>query len=412
MTRFHLFALCFIFLFSLTAYAERDIVTVPIPTGPHEVSAVVCAACHQEIYNEWKGSKHANSTALVSPIHGAFYRQVMGDPTKEGVTSRKGKFPVCLKCHAPNAALQGKTKLDAQPAFNEGTNCITCHTITGFKGVVKPDGKLRLGIDAYEFSTTHLQAPSGKNYTTGAMPAELLATTKPFHPFPLEGGNAALFQRNDLCMGCHEKRKNSHGVVLCDTGAEIRDSESATTCQSCHMPTTGVNGHASHSMLGGHSPAKVRRAVSMTLDVEKNGDIINTTITIVNKLPHKFPTGAPFRTVILRLTAFDDAGKELWRNYEEHPMKDDPQAAFVYTLGDGEGNPTMPPTAKEVLSDNRLEPHETRVLEYQIPVENVKVIQAEVVYTLLWPKLMEKLDAILPDKMKAPRRAAFAEVRF
>jgi len=93
-------------------------------------------------------------------------------------------------------------------------------------------------------------------------------------------------------------------------------------------------------------------------------------------------------------------------------MKDDPQAAFVYTLGDGEGKVAMPPKAKEIISDNRMEPHSERILEYQIPSSNVKVIQAEVVYTLLWPNLMKKLDGVLPDEMKAPRRAAFAEVRF
>lgn len=412
MIRVQVFIFCSLFLTSLAAYANRDLVNAPVPTGPHEVSAVVCAACHQEIYDEWKGSMHAQSSAIVNPIHGAFYRNVMGDPTKEGVTSKKGKYPVCLKCHTPNAALQGKTKLDAKPAFNEGVNCIYCHTITHFKGTRKDDGKLRLGIDAYEISSTHLQAPSGINYSTAAVPGSPTATSTPFHPFPLEGGNSPLFKSNDLCMGCHDIRKNFHGVPLCNTGDEIATSGSDTTCQSCHMPMTGKNGHASHKMMGGHSPAMVRRAVSMALDTQKNGDMLETTITIVNKLPHKFPTGAPFRTVILRLIAFDDGGNELWKNYQKHPMKDDPQAAFVYTLGDGEGNPTMPPTAKEVISDNRMEPHETRVLEYQIPATNVKVIQAEIIYTLLWPKLMEKLDAVLPDDMKAPRRAAFAEIRF
>jgi hypothetical protein len=364
-----------------------------------------------EIYEEWKGSMHANSTALKDPLHGAFYRNVIGDPTEEGVT-KKGKYPVCLKCHAPNAALQKKTKLDAKPAFNEGVNCIYCHTITHFKGVEKADGKLRLGTDAYEVSTTSLQAPSGKNYSTTPTPENPTAITQTFHPFPMEGGNATLFKKNDLCMGCHDKRKNFHGVPLCATGDEIVASDSSTTCQSCHMPMTGKNGHASHKMMGGHSPAMVRRAISMALDVQKNGDMYNTTVKIINKLPHKFPTGAPFRTVVLRVTAFDENGNELWKNYQKHPMKDDPQAAFVYTLGDGEGKVAMPPKAKEVLSDNRMAPHSERVLDYQIPSSNVKVIQAEVVYTLLWPNLMKKLDGVLPDEMKAPRRAAFAEVRF
>ncbi len=172
-------------LITLSAHAEPGIVNVPAPSAPHEVSSELCGACHKEIYAEWKTSMHAQSTALKDPIHGAFYRKVIGDPTEEGVT-KKGKYPVCLKCHAPNAALQKKTKLDSKPAFNEGVNCVYCHTITKFKGTTKKNGKLRLGQAAYENSTTHLQAPSGKNYTTAAMPDNVSPITKPFHPFPME----------------------------------------------------------------------------------------------------------------------------------------------------------------------------------------------------------------------------------
>jgi len=71
----------------------------------HQVSAEDCKDCHKQIYKQWKGSMHAQSTALKDPIHGALYRKLIGDPTKEGVVHKKMKtYPVCLKCHAPNAA--------------------------------------------------------------------------------------------------------------------------------------------------------------------------------------------------------------------------------------------------------------------------------------------------------------------
>ncbi|MFK5985562.1 MAG: multiheme c-type cytochrome [Pseudomonadota bacterium] len=44
-----------------------------------------CRLCHMEIYEQWQGSMHAKSTALSDPIHRAFYKKVIGDPTKEGV---------------------------------------------------------------------------------------------------------------------------------------------------------------------------------------------------------------------------------------------------------------------------------------------------------------------------------------
>ena len=399
-----------LFFFSTALYANPDSTKVSIEaSAPHEVSAEVCGSCHKEIYAEWKSSMHAQSSALKDPIHGAFYRKVIGDPTQEGVT-KKGKYPVCLRCHAPNAAMQKKTKLDSSVAYNEGVNCVFCHTMTKFKGVDKPDGKLRLGQAAYEVSTTALQAPSGKTYSTSPKPENATAVTPDFHPFPMVGGNAALFKSNDACMGCHDRRNNFHGVPLCATGTEIADSKSFAACQSCHMAT--VNGHADHSMSGGHDANMVRRAVTMKMETtEKNGSYM-TKISMVNKLPHKFPTGAPFRNAFVKVTAYDDKGNTVWQNYKEHPIKDDPKAMLLYKLGDDEGKPAMPPKAKQVLADTRLEPNKERVLEYKIPAANVKVIRAELLYNLLLPKLVKQLEQVLTDDLKAPRVAAFAEARF
>jgi len=397
-------------LSATSVIANSGLVDISPPTAPHEVPSSVCGGCHQKIYQEWSGSMHANSTALKDPIHGAFYRKVIGDPTKEGVT-KKGKYPICLRCHAPNAAMQGKTKLDSKVAFNEGVNCIYCHTITGFKGTVKKDGKLRLGQAAYTNSTSKLQAPSGINYTTSPTSTDanaITGVTQPFHPFPMEAGNVAVMRTNDLCMGCHDQRKNFHGVPLCATGTEIEDSGSTVTCQSCHMPMVG--GHANHSMMGGHSVDMVRRGVVMTMDVDKQKDSLKATVSIKNLLPHKFPTGAPFRNVYIKIGAYDAKGTLLWQNFKTHPLQDDVKSVLFYKLGDGEGNPAMPPKAKEILSDTRIEPHATKIVEYDIPHSSeVKLVKAELLYNLLLPKLVKQLDSVLTDDLKAPKLAATAE---
>jgi hypothetical protein len=119
----------------------------------HLISAEVCQTCHEEIYRQWKGSMHANSTALKDPIHGAFYGMEVGDPTAEGQVHKKsGTYPICLQCHAPNAARDKTTKLDAHVAYSEGVNCVACHTLQNYKGIQGEDGKLRLGLKAYEVS--------------------------------------------------------------------------------------------------------------------------------------------------------------------------------------------------------------------------------------------------------------------
>ena len=106
-------------------------------TPIHQVSSEVCKSCHQDVYRQWKGSMHAQSTALEDPIHATFYKMVIGDPTKEGVTAKaSGKYPVCLQCHAPNAARDKTTKLDAMAAYSEGVNCVACHTLKSYKGIL------------------------------------------------------------------------------------------------------------------------------------------------------------------------------------------------------------------------------------------------------------------------------------
>ena len=110
----------------------------------HQVSSETCKTCHKDIYKQWKGSMHANSTAFKDPIHGTFYRKVIGDPGKEGVKTKSGKYPVCLQCHAPNAAKDKKTKLDSAPAYAEGVNCVACHTLKKLVGVDATKGKLGL----------------------------------------------------------------------------------------------------------------------------------------------------------------------------------------------------------------------------------------------------------------------------
>ena len=86
-----------------------------------------------------------------------------------------------------------------------------------------------------------------------------------------------------------------------------------------------------------------------------------------NRLPHAYPTGAPFRNFLSAGRAYDKDGKMLWKNYKVHPIKDDPKAAFWYTLGDEAGKPTSPPKATQVLADTRLKPNESAHPEYEIP---------------------------------------------
>jgi hypothetical protein len=384
------------------------------PQKPHHVSSAICQSCHSKIFDQWQRSMHGQSTALQDPIHGAFYRFVVGDPTEEGVKTKRGTYPVCYNCHAPNAALDKKTDLTAQVSYGEGVNCIACHTMTEYKGLEDADGKLRYGVASYEFSESALQAPSGKNYTTN--PTGASGPPASFHPFPMEGN--AMVKTSQACMGCHDQRVNFKGAPLCVTGKEYEKFGTFIACQSCHMPK--VDGITDHTMAGGHGPGMIRQALAMSMDTKQNGDVIKASVHLHNQLPHAFPTGAPFRNFYLKVTAYDEDGEVVWQNFETHPMKEDRKSMFVVVLGDEHDQPVPPPKATKVMDDTRMQPNEKRTVAYDIPAASVKVVRAEALYNLVLPpqiKMLREMEIEVPDLppiaegLLDPKPVAFAEAR-
>ena len=377
----------------------------------NRVSAEECKDCHKEIYAQWKSSMHANSTAFNDPIHNAFYRKVIGDPAKEGVKTKKGAYPVCLQCHVPNAAIDKVTKTDAMPAYKEGVNCTACHALTAYKGIRKDDGKLRLGMLAYERADM-LSGPQG--FVSGGDGDAIEGLDESDNPhiaetkgvfMPLDG-KPRLFRSQDACMGCHDQRNNSHGVPLCVTGAEYEQSNSKVSCQSCHMSVT--NGKADHSMGGGHNMGMLKRAMILDLTAAKAGESVDAVVYLENLQPHTMPTGAPFRNIFIKVVGLNADGEEVWSNFKTHPSTEDPQAYLRLVLLGEDGKPTLPPMAKSQGDDTRLKPFEKRELKYAIPAAEVASVRAEVYYNLLWPSLQKAMEGKLPDELRTPQ--AFLKV--
>jgi len=399
---------------SVTTWAEiqsSDSTTpMNLESKPHHTSAEMCKACHLDIYNQWKGSMHAKSTALSDPIHGAFYQFLMGDPRQEGVVHKKsGSYPVCLKCHAPAAARDKSTKLDALPVYDEGVNCVTCHTAKTFKGVQRDDGKMNLGVDAYETADI-LQAPSGKVFTqVPPTNTENTNTATPtFHVYPTES-NVQLLKTTDVCMGCHDRRNNANGVPVCVTGSEFAEVDNFN-CQQCHMPVISATGLTDHSMMGGHSQAILERSVLLTLATEKIDNLVKATVNLQNMTAHNVPTGAPFRNMYLKVTAYDSKDLILWENFKTHPIKEDQKSILMLRLLDENGKPTSPPQATQLGKDSRLKPKENRAIVYEIPADNVAKVRVELFYDLLLPPFKQKFPEI-PADLKKPRVVARAEQR-
>ncbi|MBF0627187.1 MAG: cytochrome c family protein [Magnetococcales bacterium] len=381
------------------------------------VPSANCGACHQEIFLQWSNSMHAKSTALTDPIHGAVYRMEAGDPSEEGVTHKVTKsFPACLQCHAPIAARDKTTKLDAKPMYAEGVNCVACHTMTHFKGVQGEDGKPQLGASAYDYSKDSLQGPEGAFHGKQPIPAPGGGAEPKVNAFPHQA-RSALFKSSEICLGCHQTMVNPQKVAVCTIGdlllgkevketkvkgKEVKETRDvvAPTCQSCHMPV--LNGFASHEILGGHDPEKVRKSVALTLVAREDDGKIAAAITLKNTLLHTMPNSAPFRNMVLKVTALNDKGEVVWSNFKENPDKEDPQAFLILKLLNNEGQPVMPPQATKIGPDSRLKPGEKRVLNYSLPASGVKSVRAELFYNLITKPMMEKLGEQLPEELKKP----------
>jgi hypothetical protein len=132
------------------------------------------------------------------------------------------------------------------------------------------------------------------------------------------------------------------------------------------------------------------------MDTQREGNAIKVKLKLKNRVPHSFPTGAPFRNAYIKLAAYDKDGKVLWQNFKTHPSKDDPKAMFSFEMGT-HGQPAMPPEATEILADTRLKPNEVRELEYSIPADDkIAIIRAEMLFSPVTGSFIELLAAYLP----------------
>ena len=80
--------------------AVVSLFALSVANAVNNVSSEVCQNCHKEIYQQWKDSMHANSTAINDPIHGTFYKMVVGDPTQRFRDIRHAPAPDQNRTHA------------------------------------------------------------------------------------------------------------------------------------------------------------------------------------------------------------------------------------------------------------------------------------------------------------------------
>jgi hypothetical protein len=187
-----------------------------------------CTACHDRQVEAWRASSHAKAAATEGFL--ASLRRY-GAPAPV-VADR------CLGCHVP--AAEGPTEvagrlLAGRPAA--GVTCVACH---------------------------------------GGSPTA--------HPVRFLPGAAAA--PAEACAGCHRWEPPA---VACSTVYDgWRASPAAAagvSCQQCHMAS------GSHRFEGSRSPAMLRRAATVRMAADAEGDLPIAVVEVRNLAGHRVPDG-------------------------------------------------------------------------------------------------------------------------
>ena len=122
----------FLFLFLILATGVAGGATDESADDPHldiyseeaYPSASKCAACHQQIYDEWSSSNHAYSA--ISPMFHKFEQKI------NDLASTISGF--CVRCHISVGTALGETRetplWERARVSLEGVTCITCHRVS------------------------------------------------------------------------------------------------------------------------------------------------------------------------------------------------------------------------------------------------------------------------------------------
>ena len=266
-------------------------------------SSETCAACHDEIYNQYQKSAMAKSQIL--PWDQAEYFKLALPHTR----LEKKVAPVeagCINCHAPLAFLAGDIPPPPAGKANpkaDGVSCDLCHTIIGFEGEVPVNGNFIVNPGNVKYGARKDSKPK-------------------FH----ESRYSDFFKSSELCGTCHDET-SPYGAWVKETYREWKNGpygKANLTCMNCHEPS--ARGKAAimgeerkdvkqHLFLGSYSETWMNGAAVVAVYPGKQnivaGDTLKIQVVVTNhRAGHMFPTGSTEeRQLWLHLEAKDSNGK-------------------------------------------------------------------------------------------------------
>lgn len=320
-----------------------------------------CKNCHTQIYKEYFGSMHANSTPSKDVIHSSVW-------AKHPQNLKEQRYE-CGKCHTPTAdnldkmLVKGKKALpDANnETHNEGISCAYCHRIKS--------------IELHKRHNTNIISKEEKNYfATMSDHVE-----SPYHGIVTEGNEH--MKNGNVCIGCHSHKMNKWGLNVCSTN--IDNVMDGANCVSCHMPKVkgSVSGfkdtktHSFHGFAGAHYHSEM---LTQYIDISILRNINNFIINIDNRTSHALLLH-PLRKAVLKT--------KVVRNNKVIKLKDE---VFIRVIG-ANGKPAMPWAAKKDIKNTMIKPNEKRSIKYDFKLQKGDRVDIVLGWYLVMPKALKTL---------------------
>jgi len=198
-------------------------------------SAVTCAKCHEQIFDEWASSSHAY--ASISPMFHVFEDRI--NKLSQGTI---GYF--CMRCHAPVATTMGLRRdqaiWDGPRVFREGVTCVACHRVKTPYG--KTNGERHMTPGGLEEPIVGGSDGKGVHQAAEKYADWLKTKTDPHSKKPGQLIHRRSIQFEELskstyCVSCHQVAVEP-GIKLEVVWDQYRASPAyreGVTCQACHM---------------------------------------------------------------------------------------------------------------------------------------------------------------------------------
>ncbi|WP_345976263.1 multiheme c-type cytochrome [Sulfurimonas sp. HSL3-7] len=320
-----------------------------------------CKACHTQIYNEFYGSVHANSTPQKDVIHNAVWAK--------HPQNKKLQQYGCGKCHTPAADDLDKMISKGQKVMpdpdnvthQEGISCAYCHRIES--------------IALHKKSNINIISKEEKKYF-GTLKAHVAS---PYHAIATEGNDH--MKNGNVCIGCHSHKMNKWGLNVCSTN--IANEMDGANCVSCHMPKVDgsvsafqdTKKHAFHGFAGAHFHSDM---LEKYIDISMLRNIDNFIVNIDNRTSHALLLH-PLRLALLKVSVTRE-GKSI-------PLKDE---TFVRVIGKN-GKPAMPWAADTTIKDTMIQANEKRSVTYDFQLRKGDKVDLVLGYYLVNPKAVASL---------------------